>query len=88
MRVFEFLIDGDKTWIGAPTFISAVQTYCDVNSLRIEELDYEDDIIEVPKEKWDEMIIKDPDGEIEDYSFSEWMKENSQPGIIAMSNVD
>jgi len=90
LRIFELrYADNERDWISANTVIEAIQFNCEINGDGIFDLDSEDDIIELPEEKWDEMNVlnteydeTDPD-DWEKMTFRQWMTEHNEVGLIA-----
>lgn len=83
MRIFEFQINGEREWVAAYTFIEAIQTHSRITDMDLVEYDSKDEIVELPKEKWNEMIVKDPDEEEPDQTFAQWMDGRVDADIIA-----
>lgn len=91
LKVFElrWVKQGEKEWMCAHTNIEALRTYFNITDTDITDLDYEDEVIEVPKEKWAEIIINnseydesDPDDWAQK-TVEEYMKTATSPDIIA-----
>lgn len=91
LKVFElqWTSQDEKEWIAANTIIEALKTYCSITSTDLIDLEDEDNIIEVPKDKYSEMVIKnidydesDPD-DWKEQTFEQWLKEHTKPDIIA-----
>lgn len=96
MKIFEFkwTSQDESEWVAANTLIEALKTYLATTGMDITELEDDDEIIEVPKEKWPELNVrntdfdpKDPD-DWEEQTFEQWMGENHTPGIIAGTMYD
>lgn len=91
MKIYEFQVEGEKVWIAATTMISAFQTYCNRMGVSIEEMDYEDDVIEIPKEQWSELTVKNTDYDPEDkddwesMTFEEAIKNMKNPDLVALT---
>jgi hypothetical protein len=91
LKVFElrWTEQGEKEWVCAYTNLHAIQTYLWVTSTNVMDFDTSDEIVEVPKERWSEMRIKnieyDPsDPEDKEFeTFEEYMKTKATPDIIA-----
>lgn len=91
LKIFElrWTKQSEKEWVCARTNIEALKIYFNVTNTVIGELDDEDEIVEVPKEKWAELHIKNNDyykTDPDDWmykSFEEYMKEQIHPDIIA-----
>lgn len=79
----------EREWVAAHTNIEALKQYFSITSTDINDLDDEDEIVEVPKEKWAEMNIRNSDYDSNDpddwetKTFEEYMKEQIGPDIIA-----
>lgn len=91
LKVFElqWTSQDEKEWIAANTIIEAIKTYCSITSTDLVDLEDDDNIIEIPKEKYSEMFINnidydenDPD-DWKEKSFEQWLKEHTKPDIIA-----
>ena len=93
-KIYEIQINGEKEWICADTAIEALKFYCSLTDISISEFENDDDIVEVPKEKWSEMTIVDTEGEYDEETgwpvnktFSEYMEtEATSADIIATTN--
>lgn len=93
-KIYEIKIGYEKFWVCADTAIEALKTYLYVTDTDMIELENEDDIIEVPKEKWDKMNIVDIEAEMDDegnhpviMTFSQYMEtEATSSHIIALTN--
>lgn len=90
-KIYEIQINGEKEWVCADTAIEALKAYSSITDITLTDFENDDDIVEVPKEKWSEMKILNID-EFEDDSrteitFSEYMeKEATSADIIATTN--
>lgn len=91
MKIFElrWTSQDEKEWVAANTNIEALKTYLSITSTKIVDLENDDEIVEIPEEKWDEMKMKnleydetDPD-DWKEKTFAQWMKEHTKPDIIA-----
>ena len=91
LKIFEirWTKQGEKEWVCARTNIEALQTYLLNCSMHIIELDAEDEIVEVPREKWSEYKVNnseydenDPD-DWSEKTFEEVMEDMKGPDIIA-----
>lgn len=93
-RIYEIRINGEKEWVCADTIIEALKTYKSITDIDLYDFDNDDDIVEVPKEKWSEMNILDTEAPISDdltypviMTFSEYMRtEATHSDIIASTN--
>jgi len=91
LKIFElhWTKQGEKEWVCARTNIEALMCYLNVCSMTFMDLDAEDEIVEVPREKWSEMKIRNSDydktdpEDCEEQTFEEYMKERVHPDIIA-----
>ncbi len=91
MKIFElrWTAQDEKEWIAADTNIEALKFYLSESSMDIDELDDIDEIVEVPKEDWSKISVrngeydeKDPD-DWESKTFEEYMKDVHSPELIA-----
>ena len=96
MKIFElrWTSQDEKEWVSGRTIIEALKTYLSVTGTDIVDLEDEDEIIEVSKEEWSKMIVRnteydetDPD-DFEENTFEEWMKQNPSSDIIAGTMYD
>lgn len=90
MKIFEirFTQAQEKAWIYALTPIDAIKTYCSVTDTGLIDFDEDDDILELPKEKWDDFkVTNDEDEDSKTITFSEWFEENKDLGsdVIAVT---
>lgn len=92
LKVFElrWTKQGEREWVCASTNIEALMHYLNTCGMTLNDLDEEDEIVEVPKEKWSELYIQNMDfdelNDPEDWkqmSFEEYMKDKTLPDIIA-----
>lgn len=91
LRIFELRFNKieEKEWVAHYTNIGALIFYCNETSTSLNEFDLEDEVIEVPKEKWEEYKVTNSDYDPSDpddweyKTFSEYMKEQGSPDIIA-----
>ena len=84
MKIFELEnADGQKEWFSGKTILNALVNYistteCDISDLRDCELK------ELPQSEWDKYTVyNNEDFECESITFTEWMKDNPKPEIIA-----
>jgi hypothetical protein len=82
LKVFELRWTGEKEWICAFTNIHALRVYCNITDTDLTDMNDTDEIVEVPKEKWPEMTIRNSDKD-EFQTFEEYMKAQTTPDIIA-----
>jgi len=89
-KIYEFQINGEKEWVCADTIVEALKFYFGLTDMSITDFENDDDIIEVPKEKWAEMKILNVDDEDDirtETTFAEYMgKEADRADIIATTN--
>lgn len=93
-KIYEFQINGEKEWVCADTLVEALKTYCAITDMSITDFEDDDDIVEVPKEKWAEMEIVDTEAEYDEEkgypvikTFAEYMEtEATRAEIIATTN--
>lgn len=93
MNIYEiqWTSQDQKEWVAANTIIEALQTYCKVTGTDLFDLEDDDEIVEVPREKWPEMTVLNTDYDSTDpddwytKTFEEWMNENETPDVIAGS---
>lgn len=83
MRIFEFQINGEKEWVAANTIIEALQTHSSITGIDLAEYEDEDEIMEIPKDKWPDFKVTDAEGRFPAKTFEQWMKENTKPDLIA-----
>lgn len=84
MGIFEIRTGGEKVWVAANTNIHALKIHEFMSEMNLCEFENEDEIIEVPENKWSKMFVTDEYGK-QLYSFKDWMKKNTKPDIIAMT---
>lgn len=90
LKVFELRWNqqGDREWIAARTNIDAIQTYLSITDMSIHELDNDDEIVEIPREKWSEYTVSNSDHDPSDpeskekETFEDVMKRLTKPDII------
>lgn len=93
-KIYEIQINGEKEWVCADTAIEALKTYKSITDCDLSDFENDDDIVEIPKEKWAEMNIVDTEGDYDDktgypiiMTFAEYMeKEAKVSDIIATTN--
>lgn len=90
MRLFELHVDGEKERIGAKNPIEAIKYYLHLTNSDLEMID---DIIEIPKETWKDIVIKnldyneeDPDDMMESWTAEELMKKLKSPEHISTTS--
>lgn len=94
LSIFEIRTDGEKEWVAARSLIHALQVYCSTTSIDLVEFEQEDEIAELPRDKWKEYKVKnqeydetDPD-DWKEKTFEEVMNKNPIPDIIAGTNYE
>ena len=93
-KIYEIQINGEKEWVCADTAIEALKAYSSITDITLTDFENDDDITEVPKEKWSEMNIVNTEGEYDEETglpvtktFAEYMeKESTSADIIATTN--
>ena len=92
-KIYEIRMAGEKEWICADTAIEALKFYQNLADIDLSDFEDNDDIVEVPKEKWSEMKIHDMESAILDIgehpvieTFEEYMKHAEFAEIIATTN--
>lgn len=96
MKIFElrWTSQDEKEWVSGRTLIEALKTYLSITGTDIDDLEDEDEIVEVPKEDWSKMIIRNANysesnsDDFKEMTFEEWMKQNPSPDIIAGTMYD
>lgn len=84
LKIFELRWTGEKEWVCAYTNIHALRVLCNITDIDLTDMNDTDEIIEVPKEKWPEMTIRNSDSDPEDITtFEDYMKKATGPDIIA-----
>lgn len=88
LKIFElrWTEQGEKEWMCARTNIEALKCYLNITDTNIIELDDLDEIVEIPKEKWSEYKVVNPDHDGDDWkemTFEDWMEGRTDPDIIA-----
>ena len=96
MKIYElrWTSQDEKEWVSGRTVIEALKTYFATTDTSIIDLDDEDEIVEVAKEEWSKMTVRnteydenDPD-DFEKMTFEEWMEQNQSSDIIAGTMYD
>ena len=90
LKVFElrFTDQGEKEWVCARSVIDAIITYVSTTNISLYELSWNDEIVEIPREKWGDYKIRNNERG-EDYedgqekTFEEYMKDQEHSDIIA-----
>ena len=89
-KIYEIQTNGEKEWVCADTAIEALKAYSSITDITLSDFENDDDIVEVPKEKWENMYIFDIDSNIVGKvktTFAEYMeKEAISADIIATTN--
>ena len=86
MKIFEIQVNGEKEWVSGSTIFEALKTYCNFTEMSIQDFEDEDDMIEIPKEQWDDYYVIDDDDKSRQ-SFTEFMKEYSYSIFICTTNT-
>jgi hypothetical protein len=95
MKIFEikWTSQDEKEYVSGRNAIEALKTYFETVGTDID-IDDDDEIIEIPKEEWPKMSVRnteydenDPD-DFEEMTFEQWMKENPDSCIIAGTMYD
>jgi hypothetical protein len=81
-KIWEFRVSGEREWVAAETVLLAVHTYCNLTDINTFDFDKEDEVVEVPREKWPDIIITDEYG-IAEMTFEQWMATNKGRDMIA-----
>ncbi len=84
MKIFEFqwTKQDEKEWVAASSIVAAIREYCSTTGSDWVDWDDNDDIVEVPEDKWGEYKLNDPDDFDSVMTFAEWMKENPSGGMM------
>lgn len=91
LKIYElkWVSQGEREWVCAYSNIHAIKLYCGETSTSLEDMHELDEVNELPRQKWSEYFIKnteydrtDPE-DWEQKSFSEYMKNQTHPDIIA-----
>jgi hypothetical protein len=96
MKIYElrWTSQNEKEWVSGRTVIEALKTYFAITDTSIIDLDCEDEIVEIPKEEWSKMTIRNTEynekdlDDFEEMTFEEWMKQNPKSDIIAGTMYD
>jgi len=85
LKIYEFRYPNqdNKEWVAAHTNIEAIKVLCFINEVDLIDFDDEDELVELPESEWDTHAVIDPDSEEPTITFTEWMKSNTKPDIIA-----
>ncbi len=90
MKVFElrWIAQDEKEWIAANTNIGALHAYFRITGTDFSDLDEDDEIVEIPKEEWSKITIRnseydpnDPE-DFESQTIEEFMKDCKSPDLI------
>ena len=88
-KVYELQTNGESQWMCAKTLVSALFKYEEITGVSLEEWDEEDDVVIVPKSKWKDMKILNPDEEDENgemlviQTFDQYMSTANKVDMIA-----
>lgn len=84
MKIFEFQVNGEKEWVAAKNILQAVKCYCNMTDCNTWDFGDEDDVVEVPESKWDEMVVYLNEELTEEETFADAVKRlNGRPDILA-----
>ena len=87
MKVFEFQVNGEKEWVTAKNVLQAVIFYCNETSISLTDFQPEDDVVEVPESKWEEMVIYHDEDMTEEETFADAVKRlNGRADILATTH--
>lgn len=62
---------GEKYWVAAHTVIEAMQIHSQITDTDLMEYDHEDDVIELPFEKWKYYKVTDPEDRFPNRHYGE-----------------
>lgn len=82
MKIFTIKSAGETTWICADTNIQALKINQSFTDIGLIDYDNEDEISELPKEKWRDYNITDENGKPLQ-TFEEYIKTAVSPDMIA-----
>lgn len=95
MKIYELRwSSSEKEWISGRTIIEALKTYLSITGTDIIDFDNEDEIVEVPREEWSKMTVRNNEydendtDDFKEMTFEEWMKQNPVSDIIAGTMYD
>lgn len=80
MKAYEFQISGEEEIISANTLIEALKFYKDLTGLGLDDFANEDDIYELPREKWKDYKLKHEGGAMSNVEAE--MKAMPSPSLI------
>lgn len=85
LKIFEIYWTrlNEKSWVSAESNIHAIQVYCQEKGFELSYFDGDEEIDELPKSQWDEYFVTDDDDDETETSFTEFMKNNQEPCVIA-----
>ena len=88
MKVFEikFTKLEKSDFVAAETIIGALQEYCSTTEMDLIEFEKEDEIIEVPENKWKNIIIIDEFKESDNITVDEFMQTCAIPCVICVAD--
>ena len=91
MKIFEitFTKENEKAWIYAKSLIDCIKTYLRVTGASIGDFSEDDDIAQIPKEKWHEYTVLNTDNEDElPMTFDSWVLLNDGfSDLIAVTSL-
>lgn len=84
--------EDEEVWVAAYTNIHALSLYFSTCNMDMMDMEDEDEITQLPEEKWKEMVVTNTDhnheeGEWEKMTFEQYVKENGA-GVIAGTAFD
>jgi hypothetical protein len=87
LNIYELIYpDGEKEWFTGITAINALSNYLKETNQELWDIE-NCDIIELPKEKWDEFLVREEG--CFPITFAAWMETNGDyPGLIAGTIYD
>lgn len=89
LKVFEIKWpDGEKAWVAARSIIHAMIVYCDFTMTDLDDFEGDEEIVEVPRDKWPTMKIEDEEHEKYSHTFEQAMNGQNDPCLIAVSHND
>jgi hypothetical protein len=85
LKIFELRWPDDEVaWIAAYTNVQALQIYCTATDTDFHDLEGDEEIKELPPNKWRKIYVTDEDA-LPSQSLHQWMQDNQEPALIAGS---
>lgn len=85
MKIYALRVNGEIEWIAANTVIEALQNYITITGIELTDFELDDDIKEVPKEKWSQLKVMCYDRQSQsEQTFAEVIRHMKSPDIIAI----